>query len=456
MSEQKEITIIPPNPKHDRHVRVEQKQLRVAAYCRVSTRFEQQESSYEAQVKYYTDKIAANPKWSFAGIFADQGKPATSTKERDSFNDMLADCYTGKIDMILTKSISRFARNTVDFLRIIRELKERQIRIVFEKENIDTMDSTGELLITILSSQAQEESRNLSENTRWGIVRRFEQGILQVNHMKFMGYTKDADGKLIIVPEEAEVVREIFDLYLQGLGITRIAKELQAQGIKTVTGNEKWHPGTIHKMLICEKYIGDAMLQKTYTIDFLTKKRVINDGIVKRYYIKNNHEPIISREQYAQVQEELKMRKNKAELGLKYSSKYPLSGLITCGVCESVYTRCTWQNKQGEKTAVWRCKERIKTGAPNCSTASNLKEELVYNVLVDSLSSLLTADKSTLSSMELQDIARIKKVFGNKKITPKSIEQIRLSNIVDSIIARDSKQIAIKFHSGMTLMKDLG
>lgn len=154
MTDQKEITVIPPKEKHDKHIRVEQKQLKVAAYCRVSTRFEQQENSYEAQVKYYTEKIATNPKWSFAGIYADQGKPATSTKQRDSFNDMIADCYDGKIDMILTKSISRFARNTVDFLRIIRELKERQIRIVFEKENIDTMDSTGELLITILSSQA--------------------------------------------------------------------------------------------------------------------------------------------------------------------------------------------------------------------------------------------------------------------------------------------------------------
>ena len=250
---QKEITIIPPRERHDKHIRVEQKMLNVAAYCRVSTRFEQQENSYETQVKYYSEKIAANPKWSFAGVYADQGKPATITKQRDSFNDMIADCYNGKIDMILTKSISRCARNTVDFLRIIRELKERQIRIVFEKESIDTMDSTGELLITILSSQAQEESRNLSENTLWGIVRKFEQGIVQVNHMKFMGYTKDSEGKLIIVPEETEIVKKIFDLYLKGLGISRIAKELEKQGIKTTTGLEKWHSATIHKMLKCEK-----------------------------------------------------------------------------------------------------------------------------------------------------------------------------------------------------------
>ena len=195
MHQLKDITVIPPDPKYDKHIRIENKVLNVAAYCRVSTRFEQQENSYEAQIAYYTRKIGLNKNWSLAGIYADEGKAATGTKSRDSFNDMIEDCYAGKIDLILTKSISRFARNTVDFLRVIRELKDKQIRIIFEKENIDTMDSTGELLITILSSQAQEESRNLSENTRWGIVRKFEQGIVQVNHNKFMGYTKNAEGK---------------------------------------------------------------------------------------------------------------------------------------------------------------------------------------------------------------------------------------------------------------------
>lgn len=209
---------------------------------------------------------------------------------------MITDCYDGKIDMILTKSISRLARNTVDFMRIIRELKERQIHIVFEKENIDTMDSTGELLITILSSQALEESRNLSENTRWSIARKFEQDIVQVNYMKFMGYAKDANGNLIIVPEEAAIDQKIFNLYLQGLRLAKIAKSLESQGIKTTTGLERWHSSTIYKMLKCEKYIGDAIFQKTYTVDFISKKRVINDGVVKHYYIKNNHEPTITRD----------------------------------------------------------------------------------------------------------------------------------------------------------------
>ncbi len=455
MTDQKEITVIPPTEKHDKHIRVEQKQLKVAAYCRVSTRFEQQENSYEAQVKYFTEKIVANPKWSFAGIYADQGKPATSTKQRDSFNDMIADCYDGKIDMILTKSISRFARNTVDFLRIIRELKERQIRIVFEKENIDTMDSTGELLITILSSQAQEESRNLSENTRWGIARKFEQGVVQVNHMKFMGYTKDANGNLIIVPEEAEIVQKIFDLYLQGLGTYRIAKELERQGIRTTTGNVKWNSGTINKMLKCEKYIGDAMLQKTYTVDFLSKKRIVNDGIVKRYYIKNNHEPIITREQYYQVQEELKRRNNKMMKGTRYSSKYPLSGLITCGECGSRYVRNIWYSKKGENTAVWRCKERLKSGISNCLKSSTLKEEIVYNILLDIFSSLLTAEIQIFSSMELQARASITKAFDKKEITRESIENTRLSDIIKSIASLDKKQIEVKFHTGLVMKKDL-
>ena len=455
MSTQKEITVIPPTEKHDKHIRVEQKRLNVAAYCRVSTRFEQQENSYDAQVKYYTEKIVTNPKWSFAGIFADQGKPATSTKERGSFNDMIAACYDGKIDMILTKSISRFARNTVDFLRIIRELKERQIRIVFEKENIDTMDSTGELLITILSSQAQEESRNLSENTRWGIARKFEQGIVHVNHMKFMGFTKDANGNLIIVPEEAEIVQRIFDLYLQGLGLSRIAKTLEAQGIKTTTGLDKWHSSTIHKMLKCKKYIGDAMLQKTYTVDFLSKKKVINDGIVKRYYIKNNHEPIITREQYYQVQEELKQRNNKILKGTRYSSKYPLSVLITCDECGSRYIRNIWRKRNGAQTAVWRCKERLKSGITNCNKSPTLKEDTVYDILIESFHSIFFSDIEESSAMVLQTKAAMVKLFGSKEIEVDSIENIRLSGIIDSITATAERQIDIKFKTGLVLTKDL-
>jgi len=450
----KDITVIPPDPKYDSYIRIEQKQLNVAAYCRVSTRFEQQENSYEAQVKYYTEKITANPKWNFIGVYADQGKTATDTKFRDSFNDMIADCYAGKIDMILTKSISRFARNTVDFLRVIRELKYRHIRIIFEKENIDTMDSTGELLITILSSQAQEESRNLSENTRWGIVRRFEQGIVHVNHTKFLGYTKNAEGKLVIVQQEAEIIRKIFDLYLQGLGLSRIAKTLAEQDIKTATGNSKWHSSTIHKMLKCEKYIGDAMLQKTYTIDFLSKKRIINDGVAKRYYIKNNHEPIISKDQYYQVQEELKRRNNKITKGTRYSSKYAFSGLITCLECGSKYTRVTWYNKQ-HNTIVWRCKRRLQSGTTQCNNASSLKETALLNALYEVLSTIVATEIQTASSLSLQSRAAIVNVFNGIEINIKAIEKVKLSSIINSIYVIDKEQIRIRLTSGLIVDQTL-
>ena len=307
----RQITIIPPDPKYDNHIKVEQKKLNVAAYCRVSTRFEQQEQSYESQVKYYTDKIGANTHWTLVNIYADDGKTATSTTNRDSFNDMLKDCKLGKIDLILTKSISRFARNTVDLLGVVRDLKSKNIRIVFEKENIDTLDSTGEILLTILSSQAQEESRNTSENTHWGLIRQFEQGIFHVNYKRFLGYTKGDDGKLEIVPKEAELVKKIFKLFLDGKSTYRIAKILESENIVTVTGNSNWHAGTLKRMLMNEKYIGDALMQKTFTVDFMLRKRMLNNGQLAKYHIKNCHEPIIDWKSFEKVQQRLNMIKRK-------------------------------------------------------------------------------------------------------------------------------------------------
>lgn len=281
----KNISIIPAKPAYDRSIRPQMRTLRVAAYCRVSTLMEQQESSYEAQVQYYTEKIKSNPNWKLAGIYADDGKSATSTRKRADFQSMIDDCMAGKIDMVITKSISRFARNTVDSLTNIRKLKEKNIAVFFEKEGINTLEGSGELLITILSSQAQEESRNISENCHWGIVRRFEAGQVIVNHNKFLGYTKDKDGNLVVVPEEAELVRRIYRLFLEGNSSYRIKRILESEGIRTVTGNTVWQATVIDKMLTNEKYMGDALLQKTYTVDFLTKKKVVNKGIVPQYYI---------------------------------------------------------------------------------------------------------------------------------------------------------------------------
>ena len=341
--------MIPAKPQYDRSIKLSEKKLRVAAYCRVSTELEEQESSYEAQVEYYTRKIQETDNWKMAGIYADDGKSATNTKKRDDFNAMIKDALNGKIDMILTKSVSRFARNTVDSLLTIRKLKEKNVAVVFEKEGVNTLDGTGEILITILSSLAQEESRNISENTRWGVVRRFENGRMIVNHNKFMGYTKNENGDLVIVQEEAEVVRLIFRLYLEGYSAKKISQYLEENGIKTATGQDKWYDSVIFKMLRNEKYMGDALLQKTYTVDFMTKKKVINKGIVPQ-------EPIIPKELFYRVQEELARRASmnksavtrKKNQKSKFSSEYALTGLLLCGDCGQEYRRVTW-SRNGKK-----------------------------------------------------------------------------------------------------------
>lgn len=393
----KNISVIPASLAYDRSVRQQMKALRVAAYCRVSTLQEQQETSYEAQVNYYTEKIKSNLNWKLAGIYADDGKSATSTKKRSNFQAMIDDCLAGKIDMVITKSISRFARNTVDSLMNIRKLKEKNIAVFFEKEGINTLEGSGELLITILSSQAQEESRNISENCHWGIVRKFENGKVIVNHSKFLGYTKDKEGNLVIVPEEAELVRRIFRLFLEGNSSYGIKRMLEADGILTVTGNTEWHATVIDKMLSNEKYMGDALMQKTYTVDFLTKKKVLNKGIVPKYYIEDNHEAIIPKELFNRVQEEKARRtaiyrpaarKKDAPVKGKYSAKYILSDIMVCAECGQPYRRQVW-TKYGIKKAVWRCDNRLKYGSKRCKYSPTLKEDSLHEAIMTAINSVV-------------------------------------------------------------------
>ena len=292
----KSITVIPARKRVGNTVNKEVKpKLRVAAYCRVSTDSDEQATSYDAQVEHYSNFIQKNEEWEFAGIFADDGISGTNTKNREEFNRMIEECMTGSIDMIITKSISRFARNTLDCLRYIRQLKEKNIPVFFEKENINTMDSKGEVLLTIMASLAQQESESLSKNVKMGMQFRFQKGEVQVNHNRFMGYTKDEDGHLIIEPAEAEIVKRIYREYLQGASLKQIGDGLMADGILTGAGKPKWRPESVKKILKNEKYIGDALLQKTYTVDVLTKKRVKNNGIVPQYYVENSHEAIICR-----------------------------------------------------------------------------------------------------------------------------------------------------------------
>ena len=386
----KNVSIIPGKMEHGKKADAEQKILRVAAYCRVSTQLEQQESSFEAQKNYYTEKITNNPNWKLAGIYADDGISGTDRKKRDEFNRLLQDCEAGKIDMILTKSISRFARNTVDTLNTLRILRKKGVTVFFEKEHIDTHADNGEMIITVLSGLAQEESFNLSENTRWGIIRKFENGTIILNHNRFMGYTKGKDGELAIVPEEAETVRLIFRMYLEGTSIAGIKRHLEKEGILTVTGRKIWNEGTISKMLSNEKYMGDALLQKSYTADFLTKTRKKNNGEMRQYYITDNHEGIVAKEIYYAVQREKQRRAERRKPAVTrrtkekkkgYSSKYIPSNLLVCGECGQPYRRITW-TRNGVKRIVWRCSNRVEHGTEYCKNSPTLDEEALQRAVM--------------------------------------------------------------------------
>jgi len=358
--------------------------LRVAAYCRVSTDDEEQLTSYEAQVNHYSSHIQQNPEWEFAGIYADEAISGTNTKKRTDFNRLIEDCMADKIDYVITKSVSRFARNTLDTLNYTRKLKEKNTPVFFEKENIISSDSKGELMLTIMASIAQEESRSTSQNVKMGIAFRFQKGEIQINHNRFMGYTKDENKQLIIVPEEAEIIKRIYREYLEGASLLEIGRGLEVDGILTAANKPRWRPETIKKILQNEKYIGDALLQKTYTVDFLSKKRVVNNGIVPQYYVENSHEAIIPRDLYMQVQEEIVRRANlrtgKNGSRRVYSSRYALSSIVFCGECGEIYRRVHWNNRDKE-SIVWRCVGRLEEKGSDCGSPTILESDLQEGVL---------------------------------------------------------------------------
>lgn len=399
----KSITVIPARRRVGNTVNKEVKpKLRVAAYCRVSTDSDEQATSYDAQVEHYSNFIQKNEEWEFAGIFADDGISGTNTKKREEFNRMISECMEGHIDMIITKSISRFARNTLDCLRYIRQLKEKNIPVFFEKENINTMDSKGEVLLTIMASLAQQESESLSKNVKMGMQFRFQKGEVQVNHNRFMGYTKDENGHLIIEPKEAEIVKRIYREYLEGASLKQIGDGLMKDGILTGAGKPKWRPESVKKILKNEKYIGDALLQKTYTVDVLTKKRVKNNGIVPQYYVENSHEAIIPRDLYMQAQEEM-LRRSNLHSGANqkkrvYSSKYALSSIVYCSKCGDIYRRIAWNNR-GKHSTVWRCVNRVEHG-PDCCDAPTVQEEELQNAVVKAINTALGGKDEMLTALE--------------------------------------------------------
>jgi len=345
-------------------------------------------SSFEAQVSYYTNFIERNPDFECAGIYADEGISGTNTKKREQFNRMIEDCKAGKIDGIITKSISRFARNTLDCLNYVRQLKDLGIGVTFEKENIFTLDSKGEVLLSILSSLAQDESRSISENSTWGIRRRFEQGKLHINHTKFLGYDKGKDGNLVVNEKQAKIVRRIYTEFLDGKGACRIARDLESDGVLNWNGKAKWYEGSIRKMLTNEKYKGDALLQKTYTIDFLNKKRADNNGQVPQYYVEGSHPAIIDKEMWEAVQLEMERRRNFAlEYGiqkLEYATAdNPFAGRVICGSCGQVFGRKVWNSTDDRfRRIIWRCNGKyVVKGEKGCESR-HIDDEVLYQAFV--------------------------------------------------------------------------
>lgn len=341
---------------------------KVCAYARVSTAHDKQSESLENQIQYYENLISYNPNYEYVDVFADRGITGT-TENRPEFQRMLDLCRSGKIDLIITKSISRFARNTAIMLQTVRELKNIGVEVRFEKENINTLSGDGELMLTVLSSFAQEESKNASDNLKWRARKKFERGELIINTTRFLGYDKDENGALVINQKEAEIVKRIFNDYLSGKGVFIIAKNLNAEGIPTI-GNKKWHDSTILQMLRNEKYKGDVILQKYYSPNHLKKGSVRNNGVIDSYYIEDNHTPIISKEIWEQVQVELKKRaesKGNFKGSIKYQNRYPLTGMLYCSKCGEVLRRRTLGSKANCKKISWLCSNYIKNGKDACS-----------------------------------------------------------------------------------------
>lgn len=365
---------------------------KVAAYARVSTDHEEQQSSYEAQVDYYTNYIKSRDDWEFVDIYTDEGISATNTKRREGFKQMVTDALNGKIDLIVTKSVSRFARNTVDSLTTVRKLKDKGIEIYFEKENIWTLDAKGELLITIMSSLAQEESRSISENTTWGQRKRFADGKASVAYKRFLGYDRGPNGGFVVNKEQAKTIKLIYKLFLEGLTCYAIAKELTKRKLPTPAGKEVWNQSTVRSILTNEKYKGDALLQKAFTVDFLQKKTKKNEGEVPQYYVEGDHEAIIEPAVFDYVQAEMARRTNDKH---RYSGVSMFSSKIKCGECGCWFGSKVWHSTDKYRRVIYQCNNKYKSdkscGTPHI-TESDVKEVFVRAV------NILLSEKDELTA----------------------------------------------------------
>jgi len=366
--------------------------LRVAAYCRVSTNKDEQHLSFETQQTVYTDKIMTNPEWQMAKVYADKGISGTVAAKRPGFMQMITDCKAGKIDLILTKSVQRFARNTLDSLEYGRMLRAMGVGIIFETQGLDTRSMSDEMMFTMLAGMAQNESENISANVKWGIQRSHEKGRVHFNYKAFLGYRKGEDGQPEIVPEEALIVQSIYAEFLSGTSMRDIAVKLTTNCILTPTGTNVWSTATVRNILSNEKYCGDAILGKTFVENCLTHRVCVNRGERPMYYVENSHPAIIDRGTWNQTQEELTRRGAKRKVKQvgttteqgKYSSKFALTDLLICGECGTPYRRCTW-SRNGQKKIVWRCISRLDYGTKYCKTSPTIEESVLHDAILNAM-----------------------------------------------------------------------
>ena len=418
-------------------------QLRVAAYCRVFTAQEEQQNSYQVQIAYYTDLINRKKEWTLAGIFADEGISGTQTKKRTEFNRMIRMCRNQKIDLVITKSISRFARNTVDCLEYVRQLKDLGIGVIFEKENINTLTMTSEFMIALYGSFAQAESESISKNVSWGKEKAYREGKVAFQYSKLLGYRKGEDGKPEIVPEEAETVKMIYAMFLDGYSMKSIKNILESRNHLTPTGKKIWSESLVRSILKNEKYVGDALLQKTYTLDCISHKVVKNNGERPMYLVTDHHDPIIDRDTYNRVQQELARRSSKRKVSDKtiteqgkYSSKYALTELLICGKCGTPYRRTTWTSR-GKKLIVWRCISRLEHGRRYCPDSPTIKEEQLHKAIVRAINNYYSCGNDVEKILKA-NISNVIECHGQEEITAieKRLKEIdKARNDLISLIA---------------------
>lgn len=446
----REVQVIPATKNIIRRIDPTARKRRVAGYARVSTDKDEQFTSYEAQVDYYTQFIKRHADWEFVKVYTDEGISGLGTRKREGFNEMIQDALSGAIDLIITKSVSRFARNTVDSLVTIRKLKEKGVEVFFEKENIYSLDGKGELLLTIMSSLAQEESRSISENVTWGQRKRFSDGKVSLPYKQFLGYDRGAhkDDPPVINPEQAAIVRRIYRMFMEGKTVGMIARELTADGIPTPSGKKNWPASTVNSILQNEKYRGSARLQKCFTTDFLTKSKKVNEGEVPQYYIEHSHEAIIIPEEWDAVQDELARRK---QIGNAYSGKSVFGAKIKCGDCGAWYGMKVWHSNDAYRSKVWRCNCKYEESKPRCQTPAvrdeDIKERFItaFNAMVADKKPYLEAceaaktvltDTSAIDT-EMEELRREMEVVAG--LTKKCIEE-------NSTAAQDQEEYAARYN----------